>query len=332
MNKMLVVYNTCGLSGRENHEYYSLALKSILNQFGSVLCNSKGNERFRVVVSDCCCSNTTRDILKNKFGDVVNFNLIDYRLPVNITFNQTVLTAVKHLGYFDSYIFVDSGINFGQDIFVLEKLYELYKSGPYSIVHGRATCDTGFQAFSGLPYHENDYISYRDYFAKNGPYEVPLGCAVNTHVQLHGFQLLEAYGRLIPDIFAGQCTESVMTFLAAAIKTKTVISHNTELEHVTGLDIPSVGFSPNQWEMSGRKRWDHLVVDESIVDIIERGWGYGMGYAEGHAEGDGKIAHFPYMFDKDGFAKSDKLAPYIRDNLFLKKEQFDYDQISSTWI
>ncbi len=324
MSKMLVVYNTCGISGRENSEYYRRAISSIINQ---------SFEDFNIVVSDCLCNHATRGRLISYFGNIINYNLIDDRVPVNISFNASVLKAIEHLGEYECYLFVDSGINFESDNLVLQKLYDLYKSGPYSIVHGRAMSDTGFQSFSGLPHHENDYLSYREYFKEHGPYIVPVGMAVNTHVQLHGKELYKAYKKLIPDIFAGQCTESVMTFLAAAIKTNTVISHDTEIEHITGLDIPSIGFSPNAWEYSGGKKWDHLInTNESILDIIGRGTEYGMGYAEGHLDGEGKVQHNPDCFDENGFAKDDRLKDYIKRNMFLSQDQFNYEQMSSQWI
>ena len=52
----------------------------------------------------------------------------------------------------------------------------------------------------------------------------------------------------------------------------------------------------------------------------------------GYEELQGILMHDVSKFDEDGFATDERLKPYIRDNLFLNKDVFDYDAVSNTFI
>ncbi len=319
MSRLLVIYNTCGISGKENTNNYIHSLNTILNQ---------DFIEYDVVVSDCLSSENVRQKLISNLNSKVYFNFIDSKLPVNITFNSTVQTAITNNGEYDAYLYIDSGVDFSGDSLVLKKLYDLC-SNECSMVVGRVKTDTGFHAWLGWGTDEHDYVGHRNIIEKIGHFEIPIGRAVNLHVQLFSHDILAAYGNLVPDIFAGQCTESVFSFLAAAIQTKWLIHKDIELDHRTGLDVPSVGFSPVAWRSSGLPTWDHLIgVEESILDIIGRGKKYGMGYEEL----SGIVNHNPSKFDSRGFALDPNLKYYIKTNLFLQPHQLDYDTIVSKWI
>jgi hypothetical protein len=159
----------------------------------------------------------------------------------------------------------------------------------------------------------------------NGNLIIPVGKAVNLHVQIFSNEFFKIYNRILPDIFAGQCMESVFSFMCAAIKKKWVVHKGIILNHKTGMDGPSSGFSPAQWMMSGKNRWDHLFLkNESILNIINRGYEYGMGYEEVQKI----VVHDSSKYDENGYAKSDQLKEYIRDNLYLSTNEFDYSKIN----
>jgi hypothetical protein len=81
--------------------------------------------------------------------------------------------------------------------------------------------------------------------------------------------------------------------------------------------------------MSGKNRWDHLFMkNESIVDIIKRGTEYGMGYEEVQRI----VMHDSSKYDENGYSRSDKLKEYIRDNLYLSSNEFDYSKINRKFI
>jgi hypothetical protein len=312
MKKLLVIYNTCGISGRFNFDHYRDSLHSILRQ---------DLDGIEVALSSCLNNEGEIFMLKEEFGDRISYNTINQKLPVSVTFNHTVEKCREKLGDFEGYVFVDSGINFEDQTRALSDLYDLFKSDNYGMAAARTDDDAGFDVWFGTD------MSGDDLFSK-GHFEVPLGSAVNLHVQIFSQDLVDIYQRPLPDIFAGQCMESVFGFLCSAVKTKWVVHKDLILKHLTGMDGPSSGFSPNGWEAQGNKRWDHLfVVTDPIEDIIRRGIDFGMGYEEYQ----GIAIHREDQFDDDGYCINDDLWHYIRDNLFLKQRQFDYDNIIHTF-
>ena len=42
--------------------------------------------------------------------------------------------------------------------------------------------------------------------------------------------------------------------------------------------------------------------------------------------------HRDDQFDEEDYCINDKLAPYIRDNLFVSKDQFDYDGMKYSFV
>ena len=117
-NNILIVYNTCGLSGKENADHYLGRINNLLNQ---------DLDDFRVVVSDCCSSKQTSD-----------------KLPLCITMNSTVINSIKHFGEFDAYLYVDSGVDIKNKKDVKE-LWQLLRSDPtYGLVAAQTDDDNGY--------------------------------------------------------------------------------------------------------------------------------------------------------------------------------------------
>ena len=314
MRKLLVVYNTCGLSRRPNIGSYLQSLQSILNQ---------DFEDFEVAISACMNDPSDIQLLKSQLQDAISYNEIREIVPVNVSFNHTVLKCVEKYGEFEGYIYIDSGVSFDNQTDALSKLYDLYQSGPYGIVVSRVDRDSGFETW----FNSSDYGE--DLFADGSHLEIPVGKCVNLHSQIFHNEMLTAYGRIVPDIFAGQCTESVFSFLCAALGKKFIVHKDVILRHETAMDGASIGFSPYGWETQGRKKFDHpFGTSESIVDIVNRGAEFGMGYEELQ----GILMHDKEKFDENGFSLDSRLKDYIRDNLFLREDQFSYNNIDHAFV
>lgn len=305
-NDLLVVFNTCGIT-RENPEEYVKHINTILSQHSNCF--------FTLAVSACCNSDDCREyVLKNTDSEIL-YNDIRQILPVSITFNHTVQMATKKYGKFSNYMFIDSGISFGSDN-DLSSLLELHTAGRYGMTSARTDEDTGINDWFGVSERGDELFS--DHLI------IPVGKAINLHAQIFSQDIMNAYDNVLPDIFAGQCMESTFSFLCAAIKSKWVVHKDIVLRHVTGMDGPSSGFSPAKWVSKGKRRWDHLFgTEESILDIMARGYEYGMGYEENQKI----VVHKPECFE-DNICLNDNLATFIRDNLYLR-DKFDYSKIES---
>jgi len=223
MSNLLVVYNTCGLKQQDNTWYYIPAIESILAQ--------KTDFDFDVVISDCVSPQNVRSTLMKKFDGKVYFSFVDELLPVNMTFNHAVRQTEMYVGGYSAYLYLDSGVSFATEN-DLQKLWDTYQSGPYAMVASKTNTDSG---------SENWFNSSQEGI----PSIIPLGKAVNLHCQIFDGEILEAYGGLMPDIFASHCTESTFTFLCAAIKKKWALCHDVTVNHAVSLDGASWGFNPN---------------------------------------------------------------------------------------
>ena len=79
-NKLLVVYNTCGFSGREPVDWYIDCIQNLLNQ---------DLDGVKVVLSSCGNSGGAIKKLFEAFGRRIVYNLINDRITVNMSFNHT---------------------------------------------------------------------------------------------------------------------------------------------------------------------------------------------------------------------------------------------------
>ena len=306
MNSLLVVYNTCGISGLENNDNYIESLNSILNQkFKDV----------KIVVSDCLSGEEDRKKIQNIFADRLSYCYYDEVLPVTVTFNKTILESIKRFGEFDGYVYVDSGIRFINDD-QLSELYDLLMSGPYGMVSAQTNDDAG--------YTEN--LGTEDLF-QDGHFVIPIGKAVNLHVQIFSNDIQKFYGKCYVDIFASYCSESVFSFVCAAINKKWVIHKDVIVNHDRVLHSNSAGFPPLKWVMEGLETYDHPYLVNSVVDIAKKGQKYGLGYEECRKI----VLHDSQHYNKEGYCVNTELKEYIKDNLFLSTELLDYDRIPHLW-
>lgn len=300
MNKLLVVYNTCGvgLPQGENLSRYEESLQSILAQ---------QNADFDLVVS--ACLNTPRAVeYMSKFASVVDIQTL---VPVNCSFNYTCRSISREKEY-AAYLYVDSGIIM-RDSLTLSKLLTRLQDPWVKLVSSRVDDDEGLSNW-GLPTPVDEDL------------EIPLGMAVNAHVLLFSGQLYKAYEqKLWPDIFAGHCSESVLTFLAAACYGRWVIAHDTLCHHKKGIDRQSAGFDTHRWAATGRPTWDHPFKISSVMPRLCNPVSKQLGL--GYEEMRGVCMHREDAYDNDGWPKqADELRQYIASNLFLQPQELDYDK------
>ena len=320
-NKLIVVFNTCGISGREDIHSYIKSIHSILNQ---------NFQNYRIVVSSCLNSSLARNILVNEFGDKVSYNFINDKLPVNITFNHSVQKMVENYNEADGYLYIDSGIDFENNKSVLKDLYELHKSGPYGMTASRTNTDAGtflwFKKGSG----QSDESGQEDLF-ENGNFIIPVGKTTNLHVQIFDNKIFKEFEkRILPDIFASHCTESTFSFINAALCKKFIIAKHHILSHNTSMDGASSGFRP---EYINKPPWKHLLdyAHKTIEEIILDPEAHASGF--GYEECQNILMHNPDCYEENGFAKNpERLKKFIINNIYLKKCNFDYENINHIFI
>ena len=179
-NRVLSVFNTCGISGRENVQHYVESIKGIVDQ---------KFEGHQVALSSCRNSPQAIQYLREKLGDSITYNLIDDVVPVNVSFNHTVRKNVEHFGEFESYLYIDSGMTFFYDSIldqnVVSKLYSLHKEKNCAMTSGRVDRDSGIERWLGVDHPDEMTKENRDRYKKlDSHIKIPIGKTVNLHIQL----------------------------------------------------------------------------------------------------------------------------------------------------
>ena len=308
-NKLLVVYNTCGFSGREPVDWYIDCIQNLLNQ---------DLDGVKVVLSSCGNSGGAIKKLFEAFGRRIVYNLINDRITVNMSFNHTVAKCVEKFGEFEGYLYIDSGINFRDNTTVLSKAYELFKSDNYGMVTVQASNDNGFPQWIGV-----------DKFVEDENFVIPVGRACNLHTQIFSNEIFKAFdNKIIPDIFVAYCTESVFSFLAAATNQRWVILKDVVAEHLKSVDGATCGFDHTGPKGDNK---NNLFANLDIYEICKDPEALASGF--GYEEMQGVLHHDPTKYNEDGMVEdSERLKEFIRTRIFLNKEQFNYDAITHKFV
>ena len=314
MNKLLCVINLCGIRGRERFDRYIRHIHSLLRQDG---------DGFRVVVSGCCNTRICKKVMHDKLGSKVSYNWIDQVLPVFVTCNHTVEQCVDRWGAFDGYVYIDSGVDVGDgpwpheedertQVFLnlWDRLETSHKDVPdraNAMVAVGVDEDTGYEWWGLRPPRGEDFV-------------IPVGRTINLHRQAFSEELRQAYGRILPDVFASDTGESIFTFMTAAINRRFLLMGKPTVRHEHSMDGASVGFR-------GKPLTFKIEMDEFRRRIFEEGKQLGFGYEECQS-----IApHDPSKYDADGNCTEPELKDWIRRNMFLRPEEFSYDSVKHTF-
>lgn len=310
--KILCIYSICGMSRRENVDYYCAAMDAILKQDADITC----------VVSGCMTTDGAKTRLKERFGDQqlllrrpgrdpearpILWNWIDESLPLAITVNHSALTVERSHGPFDAFLFVAADVILQSPDTVKAMSEPIFNNGAV-VVCPRVDNDHG-------------YDHWRIEWQPGQNYVVPVGSTVNGHCFLWSRKWFDAYKRPWPDIFCNHCSESVMSHMAAAIRGRFVLTWEPLVHHHGSMDGPSFGW-----------RRQFFFAPRDMAKVYEEGKALGFGFEELPPE----IAtmtpryHDPAAFDENGFARSDKLLPYLNRWLFLQPDEFHYSSVRSS--
>jgi len=325
---LLVVYNVCGLLGRENSQTYIKNINSILSQ---------NLEDKKVVFSGCCITRETFQRVYKEFGNKINYYLTNDRLAVNQSFNAAVLRSVKEFGEFDGYVYVASDVQFSDDRDSLQRLHDRILNPTNGIVSPEIDKDNGYYWWLGFEESQNIW----DVFSPDEDFVVPLGSTANLHCKVFSNKILKQYGNILPDIFVSYCTESAFSFVTAAIGQRFIIANDVKYKHGEesglhgGLDGQTLAYGAG---------WDRVYPGaRSIAEIVRDPTGIEAGF--GHEEWVPRfihkmdvpsdkvfLIHDESQFDKNGFSIDDRLRKFIKNNLYLSKDILDYNKIDYKFV
>ena len=321
---VLIVYNASGRKNPDNSSFYIKNIRSILEQ---------NYDDMKLVFSGDHIPPSTFKKLYDEFGSDISYCFTNEKLAVNQTFNHTVLKSVEAFGEFDGYMYVASDVSFSEDKGSLARLASRTSNPINGIISPEIDRDNGY--FWWFNFDESK--SLWDVFPRDEDFVVPLGATANLHCKIFSKKIFNEYGRPLPDIFVSYCTESIFSFLAAAVGQRFVIANDVLCHHGEkkgvheGLDGQTLAFGAG---------WDILYdsAPRSIAEIINdpRAAACGLGYEEWAPPfiAQGKVVptkphlmHDPDQFNESGFSKDDRLKDYIKESFFLSSDALDYSKI-----
>lgn len=321
MNKILCVYNICGIS-KDNTEVYPYYLEKLLNQ------DFDGQIEF--IVSACQPKERTIPHLKSLFPQASYLEISD-RIPINVSFNHAVLKGIEKWGKFDAYAYVtcDSVMNTPYDI---QNLFDIVKDNQnIGMVSARIDHDSCYSygiLLNGINHPQYDKIAEAMMFKDGQNYKMQPGQACAAHVNLYSSTIQEYYSKCCPDIFSGYSTESVFHTICSALKLDWIIG-NVLIGHTPSLDCPSAGFRPEAEDRNSVPTYYQGFIDSNLNEIFGEEYKKLGGVLENC---QGIIPPNIENYDNNGWIKNEQLKEYIKNNIYLSKEKFDYNQVNSEWF
>lgn len=316
MKKLLIVYNTMELGGPGNIVYYVDAIRSLLSQ------NVFDNDNIKLAVSACMPSQMWYIQSQNTFHDNISYNFIQENLPLSVTFNHTVDKCIERFGEFEGYLYVDSGISFWDPSCrydALSTLISVHDFGPYAITACMPSNDDG-RSWWGIEYKPGE------------DYVFPVGKTTNMHCQIFSHDWKREFGRVLPDIFASHCMESVFSHMAASISRKFILTQKIHLLHNHSMDGASIGSraqDPDRQSMSKMFETGGLLF-RTKKDMDQR-YREGVDKGAGFEECKEYWKHRPEMYDENGYAKDPTLKDFYKKEFYLSEEEFNYSNIKSVF-
>jgi len=314
--RLAVIYNTCGIKKSGNAGNYIRSLHSIIGQLD---CDK------RVCVSSCKNTWEDRHVLLDEFkGSGMSMSVVDEVWPVNVTFNMACRAMEDHFGRFDGYCYIDSGIILPNP-HCLSQLVSLHMGARAAMTAARVSTDSGTFLWFKKGNHESDESGQGELFA-SGPLIIPIGKTVNLHMQIFSDELFVAFNRrLMPDIFASFCTESVFSFMCSAIGRDFVVSDKVVVDHSHGMDEGSAGFNPRGLPFPA---WQHLIpqANRSILDIINDPEAHLSGF--GYEECQGVKLHNPECYSGNKCNDPKRLLDFMVKNLLIDEQHYRNMQVT----
>lgn len=321
--KSLIVFNACGIK-KDNTNLYPKYLRSLVDQ--------KFDSDVKIIFSSCQPKSNTIPFLKSLFPQIDYLEIFD-PLPVNVTFNHAILRSIEKYGLFDNYTYYTSDSLLNEQNSMQKLFSAMENNSNYGMLSAQIDIDSCYAyglKLGGGRFYIDDENARREMFSAGTDYIVPVGKACAAHVNIYSSKIFNFYGRCCPDIFAGYCTESIFSFINAALNLNWAISKEVLIHHDAGMDGPSSSTDPEHHKQKNPRTgsYDHAFAQKSLLYIFESELARKLGL--GYEECQNIVNHDPSQYENN-FCKNEFLKHYIKENLYLPKRIFDYSNINSQY-
>ena len=296
----LLVYNLCGLQ-RDNTKQWIANIEDLLQD----------DDEFDFCISACNLKEETKKYFKEYFKHrKVKLHFVNDILPVNVTFN---FACMLHPNY-KYYVYCASDIRRNAQEKIITKLKQFHIENNNAITAAYVLNDA-------LPFTQSHYKDELK-IGKNVTFKP--GEAFNCHFVMFDSLIKKKTGKIMPDIFASWCTESVFFYICSALEKNMGMlnSISVSLFHPQAdqdLDGNSSGFSVGKGPEHLFK--SKLTVHERLMS--EEAFKVGFGYEEVND----LFKHNPRMYIGSRNGNPSKLLGFIKKAIYLTDEEFNYKEI-----
>lgn len=316
MKRILIIFSTCAPDPHKDIGHWYRNFESIMQQ-------NLSNYEVDYIISDCSSADNhlidAQNILNNGKAIFLDrhfcLNSLKVKVGIQMSVNYSCKLMTELYGLYDYYVYWQNDAFFN-DTNSLQQLIEEMDEDDAIMSPGNS---------DDFPYAEV-WARYQCYDPNGSKVTLAVGAACNGLFFVFTGEYVEKYKfKPWPDILRANCSESLLSFNAAAIKRKWSSCKHIKLETGragTGKDGPSL------FARDGSGNIIHICPFNSKYDIhhiFSNGLSVGLGFEEIA----GMYMHDPQYYD-GYFAKTNDLYKYILENLYVKKEDFNYDDNTIT--
>ena len=262
-----------------------------------------------LIVADTISGSISRERLKayqelrNKF----NLIFINEHYSMLVAINLAIMLSKKEK--YNYFAFSHSDLEF-QNKYNLQKLLGIFGNYPNTVLVAPQSDRDMFLYSPQLICFNEDRV----------PSRIVIGEGVNGHLFIWNKRFAQAYDYKIPDILEGSRVEDFFHYLCAAIKGNWMISHDVQINHLV-----------NQDKGGDYRNQESKFYHKDFYQMLREGVPLGLGHQEclPYSKEPNRIDKDRKLYNKSGYPIYDKaLHFYLKENLFLKKDRFDYDKIN----
>lgn len=236
---LLIVYNTFG--GTDDSSQYVEGIESILWHIEE----NRLWDSVRVVVSSVLNQNNCIKSLKNKFGNKINIIRYDFRHPVQVSFNKTVLACIDEFQEnYEGYFYISAGIILPKINDLLPRIIKRNNSGEYGIIQLQVDQDSGFGMLRDRyrEWEPNQHLN------RDNDFLITVGDYCNFHLGVFNRRMKEFYGVPMLDVYGICGMESGITYTSYALRLKNIILNDSLCKHtpLSDRNLPLGFFDENK--------------------------------------------------------------------------------------
>lgn len=317
---LLIVYNTFG--GNDDATNYINGLDSI---FWHIEKNKLYNS-VRVVVSSVLNQDNCLKKIKEKYKNKIHFIRYDYRWPVQVSFNKTVLTCINYFNEnYEGYFYISSGVILPkiEDLFI--RIIKRNNTGDYGIIQLQVDQDSGFGMLRDRyrEWEPNQHLN------RDNDFLITVGDYCNFHLGVFNRRMKEFYGVPMLDVYGICGMESGITYTSYALRLRNIILNDSLCEHtpLSDRNLPQGVFDENKTKpvpcgLNWGRTNEIFLNDKEGIDA-------GLGnYPGPYGEGPKVVLpHKKEKYDENYLSIDERLKFSVKRCYYTNKSELDYDVI-----